>query len=643
MDATFLCHDYNCGDDFYNFVNYNWIENTKIPDEHQQWSTFQTLIENTNMNLELIIKKSFYSHNKNYQKLGILYNQLINETNKNNPSNLWNIQKIIADIESCDTINELLHKIFNLDLNIGINNIINLSIQPCFLNPSVNIIHLNPGELGLPDKSYYFDKDKQFIRDEYIKFIREYSLLFNKNIDPKVVYNLEKKLAEKTYTNIQKRNPELQNNLTTWDNLISKCPNLIFIYTIFQQTNKTPGIINNINPLYTQLINEMINYVSISSWKQFFIFKIILEFNKFLGQDITNCYFNFYEKILSGTIKNKSDSKQAIEFIDNNLGELLGKLYIDNYFNIESKKLAYNIFNFIKNELNNYLMYNDWMEDITKLKALEKLNKMTIKIGYPDKYFKDYDKLDINISNSLLKNIFNIKKFNIDFKLKKLYEPVNKYLWYMNPQSVNAYYSPSMNEIVFPAGILQKPIFSLDQDIASNFGSFGMIIGHEITHGFDDQGSKFDSKGRLNNWWTPKDKAKYQKLINIIRKQYAQYSIENYPINSDLTLGENIADIGGLSLSFKALKTYLKTYPEQNIYINSLTPEKRFFINYAILWKTKSRKEDIIRKLNTDPHSPPEIRVNGVIRNIDYYYEIFDIKPHNKLYLDPDQRAKIWC
>jgi predicted metalloendopeptidase len=282
------------------------------------------------------------------------------------------------------------------------------------------------------------------------------------------------------------------------------------------------------------------------------------------------------------------------------------------------------------------------MENITKAKAIEKLNRMNIKIGYPDKYFKDYDKLDINISNSLIKNIFNIKKFNIDFKLTKLYEPVNKYLWSMNPQTVNAYYSSSMNEIVFPAAILQTPIFSLEQDIASNFGSFGMIVGHEITHGFDDQGSKFDSKGKLNNWWTPTDKIKYQELINVIRKQYAQYSLENYPINSNLTLGENIADIGGINLSFKALKKYLIDHPEQNVEINDLTPEKRFFINYAILWKTKARKEDIIKKLNTDPHSPPEFRVNGVIRNLDQYYDIFNIKPHNKLYLEPEQRAKIW-
>ena len=635
MDVNLLSCDYKPGDDFYNHVNYNWINSIEIPQEYQSWGTFQILRENNIAKLKLIIKESVFSTNKNYQKLGIIFNQLIN--NKNNSSNFLDVQKILDGIESCDNISELLDKIINLDLEFGINNIIKLQICPCFLNPSMNIIHLNSGGLGLPDKSYYFDEDKQIIRDEYIKFIREYSLLFNQDINPKVVYDLEKKIAEHTYTNVQRRNPELQNNLTLWDEFILKHPNLKSIHRIFEKTNKVPGTINNINPSYAQFINDSIGSIPISSWKQFFIFKIIIEFNKILNDGINKCYFNFYEKILSGTVQNKTDSIHAVEFINDNIGELLGKKYIEQHFNSESKVLAHKIFKYIKNELNNYLIYNDWMEITTKAKAINKLNKMNIKIGYPDKYFKDYDKLDICIKYSLLENIFNIKKFNIDYKLKQLYEPVNPYLWSMNPQTVNAYYSPSMNEIVFPAAILQKPIFSLEQDMASNFGSFGTIIGHEITHGFDDQGSKFDSKGKLNNWWTPKDKIKYQELIDVIRKQYAQYSLENIKVNSDLTLGENIADIGGINLSCKALQKYIANHPKQNIQI------KNFFINYAILWKGKVREKEIIKRLNTDPHSPPEFRVNGVVRNIDQYYKVFKIKSDDKLYLEPLQRAKIWC
>jgi predicted metalloendopeptidase len=642
MDTKFLCDDYNCGDDFYNFVNNNWIKSTNIPDEYQSWGTFQILRENTSINLEKLIIKSNSSTNKNYQKLGLIYKQLIDGENKTSPYNYWNIQKILAEIESCVTISELLYKVFDLDLNFGINMMINLSIQPCFLNSSINIIHISSSGLGLPDKSYYLDTDKQSIREEYLKFIKDYSLLFNKNINPDIVFNLEHKIATKTYSSVQKRNPDLQNNLTTWDDLITKCPNLIFMYKLFERTNKKPGIINNTNPVYTQFINDMIDVVPVSSWKQFFIFKIIIEFNNFLGDNIKQCYFNFYERLLSGTKKMKTESKLAVDFINGNLGELLGQLYVENYFNSESKTLALNIFKYVRNELKNYLTSNDWMENVTKSKAIQKLDSMNIKIGYPDKYFKDYDKLYINESNSLIQNILIIRKFNIKYKIEKLYEPVNKFTWGMNPQSVNAYYSPSMNEIVFPAGILQKPIFSIGQDIASNFGGFGMVIGHEITHGFDDQGSKFDYKGRLNNWWTFNDKIKYKQKIDLIRKQYAKYKIEDQYINSNLTLGENIADIGGLSLSYNALCSYMKYNPNENIIINGLNSKKRFFINYAILWKSKARKEDIIKKLNTDPHSPPEFRVNGVIRNIDAFYEIFDIKSDNKLYLEPDSRAKIW-
>jgi putative endopeptidase len=642
MENKFLSDDSACGDDFYYFVNSDWIKSTQIPDEYQRWGTFQILRENTSNNLEKLSIESISSSNQNYQKIGIIYNQLVKSYTSPNPCDFWYIQKILFDIENSFSIDELLDKIIEYDLEFGINNFINISIQPAFLDSSTNIFYLTSGGLGLPDRSYYLDEDKQHIREAYINFIRDYSLLFNKNIDPNVVFNLEKKLAEKFYTNVQMRNPELLNNLTTWDDLVLKCPNLKYLSKIFEISNKKPGPVNNTNPDYIQFINDIINKIPISTWKQYLIFKIILEFNRFLGLEIRQCYFNFYEKILSGTKKMRTYSKETIDFIDNSIGELLGKMYVEKYFDRNSKKLALKIFQYIKKELLNYLTNNDWMEEITKIKAIEKLNKMNIKIGYPDKYFKDYNKLEIKQSHSLIKNILNIRKFNIEFKISKLYEPVNKYLWNMNPQAVNAYYSPSMNEIVFPAGILQKPIFSIEQDIASNFGGFGMVIGHEITHGFDDQGSKFDSNGSLNEWWTTNDRKKYLKKIETIKRQYSLYSVENQQINTNLTLGENIADIGGLALSYNSLISYLKKNPTENININNLTPEKRFFINYAILWKTKARKEDILKKLNTDPHSPPEFRVNGVIRNIDSFYEIFKINESNKLYLEPNLRAKIW-
>jgi putative endopeptidase len=335
------------------------------------------------------------------------------------------------------------------------------------------------------------------------------------------------------------------------------------------------------------------------------------------------------------------------------MGELVGKLYIDNYFKSDSKEKANELFIYIKNELEHYLKTNDWMEPQTKIKALDKLNKMNIKIGYPEKLEYDWELLKILDSNSFLENIILLKKFNNQMVLKKLYEKLNRDTWAMPAHVINAYYSPTLNEIVFPAGILQKPFFSVDQEPALNFGGIGMVIGHEITHGFDDQGSKYDSDGNLNNWWTPSDYEKYKNKTNIIKEQYNQYEIDGNKVNGQLTLGENIADIGGLALSYKAFIKYInrnqtksKTDSKYQILYTQndydYTPKQKFFLNYANIWKMKSTKEDALNRLVIDPHAPPIYRVNGVVRNLDDFYEAFNINPSNQLYLNPELRAKIW-
>ena len=290
------------------------------------------------------------------------------------------------------------------------------------------------------------------------------------------------------------------------------------------------------------------------------------------------------------------------------------------------------------------------MEQETKNKAIKKLDFMKIKIGYPDIITKNYSLLDISPTYTLTQNILNARKFYNKYSLDNLYENINKDKWYMNAHAINAYYSPNMNEIVFPAGILQAPFFSIKQDIASNFGGFGMVIGHEITHGFDDEGSKFDADGNLNNWWSENDYIKYKQKTSNIEKQYNEYIIENHQVNGKLTLGENIADIGGLSLSYNAFKKYMQCHINKNrfyIYydnqrLTNFTPEQKFFINFANIWKSKGRIQDIQQRILLDVHSPPIFRVNGSVRNIDAFYEVFNIKPTDRLYLKPEDRIKIW-
>jgi putative endopeptidase len=302
--------------------------------------------------------------------------------------------------------------------------------------------------------------------------------------------------------------------------------------------------------------------------------------------------------------------EQQIDIVNYYLGEQVGKLYVEKYFPVESKNKCLEMVNIMKKELYNYLKNKSWFEEETKIKALEKLNKMNIKIGFPDKYEKDYTKLKISRKNCLLKNILLIKRFNLLYEYDKLYKP-NQKLWLMNPQIVNAYYSPNNNEIVFPAAILQEPFFSLEQDMAKNFGGIGCVIGHEITHAFDDEGSKFDADGNLKNWWTEKDKIEYKKITDKLKEQSEQFKLDEGKINGELTLGENIADLGGVNISLNALEHYYKN-PSKEIYEN-------FFTNYATVWRFKSTQNSMRKKLLTDPHSPPIFRVNGILKNIDKF------------------------
>jgi putative endopeptidase len=398
-------------------------------------------------------------------------------------------------------------------------------------------------------------------------------------------------------------------------------------------------------------LNKLMKLTNLNIWKQYFIFNLIKEFYYCLSEEIEQEYFNFYNKVLKGTKTMKSQWERTIEYLNSVVGELIGLEYASRFFKPEAKLLAEEIVYLIKTELEDYLKTNDWMEPATKTKALEKLSLMGTKIGYPNLVKKNYAELNISEANPVIENIINGRIFTNKYYLMALYEPLDRSLWFMNAHSVNAYYSPNLNEIVFPAGILQEPFFSPNQDIAYNFGGFGMIIGHEITHGFDDEGSKYDAYGNLNNWWTPTDFNHYKQKTQQIINQYNKYQIDGQNVNGELTLGENIADIGGLALSFRAFKKYVQCQQNKNkIKINytmlsnqtNLTDEQKFFVNFANIWKSKGRTEDVHQRILLDVHSPPIFRVNGSVRNINEFYQAFNIKLTDKLYLKPEERVKIW-
>ena len=596
-------------DDFYLYVNQNWLDNTTIPNDMSRWSQFNILNEKTKEQIIILLNKIEDSN-----KIKILWNQLQNIFSENIVS--MKVIKVITDYinDSYDTT-KLFKRIMKLDLKFGLNNVINYYVDSHYKNSSLNILHLTSGGLSLPDREYYMES-KESIHSSYKEFINKYAS------DADIILRIEKELATSTHTMVEKGTPELTNNIFTLEKFISEYPKLSFIKKIFRKANvniNKNNIINVTNPKYFSIVNHMIERISLDDWKKYFIYKVLLEFHLFRGKEYYEIYFNFFKKKLLGVQQMKPMWKISYDILDSMIGCVIGKLYIEKHFSEESKKYVENMVTNIKNEMKYYLNNNDMMETTTKMNAINKLDKMGLKIGYPDSYdncfANNFMKLNIRKENNLLDNIFIIKGNKITYELTRIYKPVNRKLWNASAHHVNAYYSPNNNEIIFPAGILQEPFFSLKQNTAYNYGAIGTVIGHEISHAFDDYGSKYDADGNYNNWWSENDLVRYNEKIKKIEEQYNMYKI-----NGKLTLGENIADIMGVTLSFNA---YKKLGLDMN--------DKDFFISYAILWRCKTTEKDAENRKLTDPHSPPNMRVNVVLSNIKTFYDTFNIKANKDM------------
>lgn len=631
--------NYSHENDFYLWVNEDWKINNKIPDDYHRWGSFNILAEENKIKIKSILEGS-YSENSPYQKFKILYNQGLDIKSR---ENLDEVYKYLIKIKYCRDLDELMKLMINYQVFFHTNNPVIYNIYSDLNNSEMNILHLYTGGLGLPDRDYYFIDSKLKERTAYKIFLKEYSSLFNLSLDINSIYEIEETLARVTYSNVQKRDPELQNNPTDLLTILNTYPQFKFLEYLFFKIKKQPGKINLTNPNFFMKLNNMYtnkDKYTLQMWKDYFSMHFLLSIDGYVSEKIEQVYFNFYSKVLSGVIKMKPLWKRTLSNIDRKLGFLVGKCFIEKHFNEQSKTSVLKMIKYIRKELNNRIELLDWMDASTKLKAKEKLNSMLVKVGYPDKW-RVY-KADIKKENSYLKNNILCNIDTAHYEFSKLYNTIDKTEWGMNPHKVNAYYSPSNNEIVFPAGILQPPFFSEKYDVGLNYGGIGTIIGHEITHGFDDEGCKYDAKGNLNNWWSKDDYNKYKEKTELIKEQFNKFRIENEFINGELTLGENLADLGGLTIALESLKKYLLENSSENKLIEGLTPIQRVFINYSRIWRANTRPEQIKKDILTDPHSPPEFRVNGILRNIDDFYTEFGIKEDSKLYLPKNKRGKIW-
>ena len=615
--------------DFFNYVNDNWLSNNQIPNDQNTWGQFSIINENNRDRVREILESN--SDDPIFQQAQILYKGFMNKSGQKH------LDYLIEKIKNIGNIDEFKDIWFNLICKQLIDSPISYYVYPDLNNSERNILYVSVSGLGLPDRDYYLSDDMEEKRTKYKDFMRNF---YPGKLDYNGVFDLEKKLSSWNWTKVEKRDPKNYNNPTNYDEFIEKYPNLL-CQEFFDLANVRGDTINISNPKFLENFNALLTNNNLDILKQYLIWRVVLNNASLINEKYTQKSFDFYGTYLSGIPKMKSPWKRAISFVNSQLGEVVGLEFCKKYFPESSKNSCLVMVDYIKQELKSRLENNDWMTPETKTKAVNKLNKIRLKIGYPEKEgLTDYSSLLLDPNLSLFENNVIMNTFDVKQHFSELYQNKNKSRFHMNPHTVNAYYSPLNNEIVFPAGILQFPFFDASYNMIENFGGIGSVIGHEITHGFDDQGRKFDENGNLNDWWKDSDAEAYQKKTDLIKGLYSSFKICDQHVNGELTLGENIADLGGVSIALNAMLRYLKDYPEKDD--NKYSPIKRFLFSFARVWRNQLRPEEELNRLITDPHSPPKCRVNGVLMNLPEFYSEYNLNSEDKLYQESDKIGSVW-
>lgn len=637
-------------DDFYYHVNKEWLESNPIPNDYSRWGSFEVLIEETNKKVKKLFDEpdsTLESTSDDWSKVLIMWSQGNDEITLNNQNNTSNsIEAWIQEISNISNVNQIVLMMGKLFLN-GITSAIDFGSCPDLKNSELNILWIDRNNLGLPDRDYYFN-------EKMTEKVSEYKLFLVKTLDwikckfPNVVnydseetakniFNLEIKLAESMMTMTERRNPSKIYNAVNVTQLKEEYQNINWqeIFNLIN-VNVSNNIICNQEPKFIKTLNDLLVDENLEIWKYYSMLKIVWSTFQFLDDEINNMCFNFYGTILNGQNVQKPRWKRVMGIIDALLGELVGKKYCSLHFTQESKdsmlEIIKNILETFEHKINNLT----WMSDETKLKAIEKLKKLDVKIGFPDKWEK-YDKLNVSTINTYCQNVMECYKFKVTKDLATCYLPVDKQKWHMFPHQINAYYNPTQNEIVFPAGILQYPIFDKNQPFAINYGGIGAVISHEIGHAFDDSGSQFDAEGNLNNWWTDQDKKNYKNATLKMVEQFNNYIMEGMQLNGELELGENIADHSGVTISLSALIDYCKK--------NNIDEKKEmdlFFRSFATIWRNNIKPDALKNRLISDPHAPGYYRTNGILSNVPEFYELYNVTENDKMYLEPSKRTILW-
>ena len=633
------------GDNFANYVNGAWLKTMKIPADKASYGAFDMLYDQSQKDVKAIIEeaaKGNAAEGTDEQKIGDCFSSFMNR----NDRDAKGIKPIEAELKAIDGIANYndLAGFFGTANRTGISIPFNISVYTDFKDPTKYILITWQGGLGLPEKEYYTSTDAKMadIRKKYVIHVEKMLQLGgieNPAESAAKIMALETTLANQHMKKEDTRDMlKLYNKYATAD-LKMLMPDFNWTAMLTKASIEKEKSIVVTQVEYLKNLNTIIKSTPIDTWKTYLKWGLINKSASLLTTELDNQNFNFYSKTLYGTEKPEEDWKRAVSTVNGSLGEVVGKVYVEKHFSPEAKERMVTM---VKNLLKAYaesIKKLDWMSAETKKQALNKVDKFLIKIGYPDKWI-DYSSLKI-AKNDLYGNSQRSTAFEYQRNLDKLGKPVDRTEWGMNPQTVNAYYNPSLNEIVFPAAILQPPFFDLKADDAVNYGAIGAVIGHEIGHGFDDQGSTFDGDGVMKNWWTAADLAAFKAKTNALVAQYNSFkAFPDLNINGEYTLGENIGDLGGLSIAIKAYKATLNG--KEAPVLDGFTGMQRVFLGWGQVWGEKTREAALRSQIASDPHSPAKFRINGVVRNIPEFYEAFKIKPTDSLYLSPEKRVKIW-
>lgn len=637
------------GDDFYRFANGNWLKNNPIPAEYSRYGAFEVLEEENYDQLKTILADASADKNAAQgsinQKIRDFYNSGMDtvKIEKNGISPLKaELDQINAFATPADVEKMLIEQ--HASGNYPLFYLYGGADEK---NSDMVIANTYQAGLGLPDRDYYLGDDARSkeIRAAYLVHMAKIFVLAGETKDQAqkdaaTVMNIETELAKISSTRVELRNPVANYNKTDLAGLQKMAPGIDW-KAYFEGIKLAPTAEINIGqPKFIKGMAAMIQSVPVADWKVYFRWDLINSAASALSSEFDKEHFAFYGTVLTGAKEQRPRWKRMIDNTSNSLGEAVGQLYVQKFFPPEAKKRMVELVNNLKASLGERINGLSWMSETTKKEAEAKLAKINVKIGYPEKWI-DYNNLTIG-TDSYYHNLKNARQFEVNRNMAKIGKPVDRSEWGMTPQTVNAYYSPNMNEIVFPAAILQPPFFFMNADDAVNYGAIGMVISHEMTHGFDDQGRQYDKDGNLHDWWLAEDSKNFESKTVVLVDQYNNYKmLENLHVDGKLTLGENIADLGGMNVAYNGLQKALAG-KKQDEKIDGFTPDQRFFLSYAQVWRANTRDEETMRRLKEDVHSPAEARVNAIVYNIPAFYNAFNIQPGDKRYIAPENRADIW-